>query len=290
MEQQITEQATEDAAFQAEMLGDAIAPQESVAEVKVEEPEKEVIPERIEVIAGYTAEELSAALGKLTSIESELASTKKALDTTNGTYGARLQEFGKSLETLRGVSTEIKPEQFKVLKEQFGDDLANAIAQDLSTLKLSIPSGQQFEQVDERVKLIVAEERKALEEARTNDRNERVKYERELETRLLQRQHPDANDFFDSTDPAKKGKQFNGFAKWAQKTLKPTELQELNDTWNADIIGNRITAYKNHLAEEKKKQERLQGAVQTRGVPQKKTFAANEDDEEKAFRAEMAKI
>jgi hypothetical protein len=131
----------EEAAFQAELANET----DDVSAPLVEEPKAveegvsvDVKPddaklERIEVIPGYTKEELDAVL-------TEVPKLRSALDKTNGTYGSRLAEQQRIIDELRARAEQpklaqdaVKLKQIKLnrLKEHY-PDFAEMLAEDLS--------------------------------------------------------------------------------------------------------------------------------------------------------------
>ena len=174
-----------------------------------------------------------------------------------GKFGEVQREI-KRLEALAQQSFEqqqqprqplnITAENFANMREEFGEDFANALARDLANLPLG--SGQQG---------LSQEQLDVLVEQRTQ------KLQNDFEMKIVSVQHPDWQDVANSDD----------FNHW--KSQLPTDVQDqLNNTWDSAFISRALTAYKNdrdlHLknlqeqqqkqaAEEKAKQKKLQAAV-----------------------------
>lgn len=274
MSTEMEDQKLEEEAFAAEMA-DGTPPVEAEAEAAEVEHQEE--PQRIEVIAGYTEDEIKAALEKVKetdALRADLAQVRKALDTQNGTYGNKLAQLQQSISEI-GHSAEFSPEDFEDLGKNFDmPELTEAIVKGLNkkfkaAAKASDPSMSQSE-----IDRIVFERIKPFE-----DRI--VETERRAETKALNRAHPDWADVAKSQD----------FARWAKETLAPQDLQDLNSTWDSDLVSRRLSEFKTHREKqtkaEKATQNRLEAAVVHRGIGGKQHKAAI-DEEEEAFRKEMA--
>ncbi len=102
-------------------------------EPKVEEnPEDNLLeetPQEPEVTEPTEKEQLQAALDRIQKLE-------RALDKTNGTYGNELNRLKNKLAEVeskkRDIAANITPAQFKRIREQYGDDLADALIGDLT--------------------------------------------------------------------------------------------------------------------------------------------------------------
>lgn len=178
-----------------------------------------------------------------------------------GKFGEVQREI-KRLEALTQQSFEqreqpreplnITAEHFANMREEFGEDFANALARDLANLPLGNGASQGLTQ--EQLDLLVSQ--------RTD------KLQSDFETKIVSIQHPDWQDIANSDD-------FNGW-----KSQLPAEVQaQLNETWDSAFISRALTAYKSdrdlhqknlqeqqqkQLAEEKAKQKKLQAAVMPR--------------------------
>jgi hypothetical protein len=111
-----------------------------------------------------------------------------------------------------------------------------------------------------------------------------------LEERLLTRDHKDWKAVVGSPE----------FAAW-KETLKPSEANELDDSWDADFISAKITDFKGWRAAtvaqaasartstDTTRQQRIAAAVTPQGVPRINAISASEDDEEAAMAAAFKK-
>ena len=110
---------------------------------------------------------------------------------------------------------EFTADSFSNMREEFGDDFAQALARDLSKLPLQSQQGINQQQID----LIVSQKMDQLK----ND----------FEIKDVARQHPDWKDVANSDD----------FQGW--KSQLPAEVQDrLNNSWDASFVSASITAYK----------------------------------------------
>ena len=153
------EQQEFDRAFEAAMSDEELPV--VVEDVKVEEPvtpvEEEVTPERVEVIEGFTKEELKEHLALIPKLQ-------KAIDTTNGTYGNKIAELSKLIESMKSTSTSLN---LDALREEY-PDIAERLA------KGNIPEVAKEAEVDvlEVVEAKLAEERAAREQQEQNNQGD----------------------------------------------------------------------------------------------------------------------
>ena len=276
--EQLAEKAEQEA-FQAEMSQqdlseDAPAP---VAEAEVEQAAEENVPEpvveRKEIFKGYTEEELSNALAMLPKLQ-------KALDTTNGTFGSRLADQQRTIEQLQqqrqGMGS-LSADKLKRLSQEF-PEIAEMLAEDLNEVIGSGAGGFDRSQVEEMVNPRV----KALE-----DRIEQQ--QRESELRALNRNHRDWKEVA-AFEPAQDGSvkwKNPAFGNWVNS--QPEEVRkELVNGWNADYISDKLTEFKEASKPKAVNKQSLEAAVIPRGVSGR-TISTELDDEEAAFRAEMAR-
>ena len=113
-------------------LIDDPVPQEPVPEVKDEEPaaqddDADKEPEKVEPTL---EEQLKAAMDRVQKLE-------RALDKTNGTYGNELNHLKRKIAEVESKKTEqrqfnLTAAQFKRIKEQYGEDLAEALVGDIT--------------------------------------------------------------------------------------------------------------------------------------------------------------
>jgi len=295
--------AEEEAAFLAEMAdestdGDAAAPapeDEARPDDDGEEPEEdsgeedsgeeEAEPERHEVIAGYTEEEIRAKFEQLDKLQ-------KALDTTNGTLGSRLANQEKLIQSLqeqrsgqRLVGT-LHPRVIARLEEEFPelaellkpDDETDELIQGLEAQAVTDP-----ELIDKKVEERISEFIRKQEEK-----------EHQRELRTLTKRHPDWQDIatYSVTD--------NGIIMWKDPAfgqfvagLSSEEQDALINGWDAEFVSDVISAFKSSQKQEqskpKKKRPSLDAAVRPRGVSGSKMLS-DEEEEEAAFRKEMASL
>lgn len=165
------------------------------------------------------------------------------------------------------VAAELSPEMFSNISQEFGEDIAVAMARDLSQIQLV----QQQSISEAQLNHLVSQRTEALRD--------------EFETKIVQMQHPDWQQIAVSDD----------FKGWVSQL--PADVQDkLNSSWNSDFISKALTAYKKDVelhqknlreAEQKRsnaqkaKDNRLQAAVMPRGSrSQSDDF---DDDFESAF-------
>lgn len=285
------EQDLEEAAFLAEMASeefDAPAPKTEADEAEPEPKtgteqkadnaaQDPVEPERIEVIPGFTEEELKGRLA-------EVDKLKKALDTTNGTYGQRLAEMQKRLDamtqTRQAETAPSKPEtaqqseeRLKRLKAEF-PELADLLAQDLDEVLSGVGKP------DEAINAAKTDLQRQLDEERQAREQELVKQE----IRLLQREHPDWQDIasYDKDENGLVRFKSQDFGQWVLGQPQETQDLILNGR-DAFAIADKITEFKNSLKQ--RKQNNLRKAVQPRGTTSPRSTV--EDEEERMFREEL---
>ena len=224
-----------------------------------------------------------------------IANLKKALDSTNGTYGSRLAEQQKLIDELRAQKTEqekqvaqiqeqaseLSPDQLSGLKEQF-PELAEILAKDLSKIIKPqsapdlTPIGQKYQQ--------------RYDELRQAMNDEKVQMGRQM----LEWMHPDWQDV------ASYGKNEQGLIQFKDAKFhnwlitQPEDVQqEVVNGENAFRIAKHISSYKESLKpkEEEVRQQKktqLEKSLQPKGIPVTHSHASL-DEEEEAFLAELAK-
>lgn len=278
--------AEEDAAFLAEMANpdlsaDAVIVQEPAVivpaagqiadepkEVVTEEP---AVPDRKEVIAGYTEDELKSALAMLPKLQ-------KALDTTNGTLGSRLADQQRALDELREQRQKtgtLSADKLTRLGKEF-PELASMLAEDLNEyIAQGAPDAVNTEQF---VKSRMDEMDKRL-----------VEMEQAREIKALTRKHADWRQVASYT------KSPEGFINWANPafgnwvTAQPDETRtRIVSEWDADFLTDQLSKFKEETKPKVVKKEVIEAAVMPRGAGGK-FIPAVADEEEAAFRAEMAK-
>jgi hypothetical protein len=171
----------------------------------------------------------------------------------------------KRLEALAQSSAqprEAKPiqvtaEMFSNMREEFGEDFANALARDLS----QIPLQQQGSGIDQNQIDYILQQKVA-------------QIENNFEMKMVTREHPDWESIAQSQD----------FTGW--KNQLPADIQDrLDTTWDSGFISAAISAYKRDKAlyqeQKSKKNQRLESAVMPKSTG---GFDENyEDDFEAGF-------
>ena len=273
--------ADEEAAFLAEMALPAVVDEQSPEDaeaVATDETPAEVTQdvETVEAVPEYTQAEIRAAFEQISGLQ-------KALDKTNGTYGSRLAEQQKIIDELRqsrqAAPLTLTAEHFKDLAEEYGDDMAERLARSLNNANI-LQGGTSFD--PSIIENAVSEKLNAVEQ-RIADK------EKQLELRALNRQHRDWQQVaaFESLQ--------DGSIKWANpqfgqfvSNLPEYEQQEVLNSTDADFLSDKITQFKDAIKPKAVKKQTIEAAVLPRGLGGKPT-ANDIDDEEAAFRAEMAR-
>jgi len=260
----------------SESLTGTPAADDDVAEdVRQEEAE----PERVEVIPGYTEEEVKEQLATI-------AKLRKSLDTTNGTFGSKLADMQRKIDALtaprQSDADKPKPvplskDKFKRLKEEF-PELAELLAQDLGDILQpgAAPDLDGF--------------KSEFEQRLAKDRQEVEQKEAKRELRLLSREHPDWKEVAAYSPAA------NGLVQWHNPAFGAWIATQPEDVQNTVLHGrdafevaDTISAYKATLKTQPavKKQTNLTKAIQPRGAATNR--ASSLDEEERLFREELAK-
>lgn len=130
----------------------------------------------------------------------------------------------------------VTAEMFSNMREEFGEDFANALARDLSQIPLQQQGGIDQTQIDHILHQKVSQ------------------IENNFEMKLVTRDHPDWEAIAQSQD----------FTGW--KNQLPADIQDkLNTTWDSGFISAAISAYKKdkalHQEQMNKKNRRLESAV-----------------------------
>jgi hypothetical protein len=272
--EQVAEKAEQDAYIaemaQQDFSEDAPAP---VAETEPQvEPEAiEPVVERKEIFKGYTEEELGSALAMLPKLQ-------KSLDTTNGTFGSRLADQQRIIEQLQQQRVgSLSPDKLKRLSQEF-PEIAEMLAEDLNDVMGSGGQGFDAAQVDQYVNPKV----QALE-----DRIEQK--ERALELRSLNRNHRDWREVaaFEPMQDGRVNWKNPAFGQWVNG--QPEDVrQQLISGWDADFISDKLTEFKEATKPKAVKKQSLESAIIPRGV-QGRAISTETDEEEAAYRAEMAR-
>ncbi len=265
------EQQEFDKAFNAAMSDEELPA--VVEDAKVEEPvapvEEEVVaePERVEVIEGFTKEELKDQLSLIPKLQ-------KALDTTNGTYGSKIAELNKAIESLKATPAtgEVKASGISLdaLKQEY-PDIAELLAKDLK--------GGNGDDVLKVVETKLAEER-AQREAEAI----------EASRKRLSRVHPDFREIalYQVEDGIVKFPDPK-FGNWLAN--QPTDKYEaVLGSKDADDLSDILTEYKKSLVPPKvdDKKASLEAAILPKGNGLQGRTLTDKEIEEAAFAAEMA--
>jgi len=245
-------------AYEAAMSDEEVTPV-VVEDAKVEEPVapvvEEVIPERVEVIEGFTKEELKEHLALIPKLQ-------KALDTTNGTYGNKIAQLDAAIEALKS--------QFNLdaLREEY-PDIADRLAR-----------SKEVEKDDTDVVLKVVEEKLA------EDRAQRETEAIEASRKRLARVHPDFRDIALYTvedgivkfpDPK--------FGNWLANQPKD-KFDTVTGSKDADDLSDILTEYKKSLVPPKKTS--LEAAILPKGNGLQGRTLTDKEIEDAAFAAAMA--
>ena len=264
------EQQEFDKAFNAAMSDEELPVVEDVKQVEETPPEapvEEEVVERVEVIDGFTKEELKEHLALIPKLQ-------KALDTTNGTYGNKIAELNNAIESLKAapVTGESKASGISLdaLKQEY-PDIAELLAKDLQ--------GGKSDDVLKVVETKFAEER-AQREAEAI----------EASRKRLARVHPDFREIALYTvedgivkfpDPK--------FGNWLAN--QPTDKYEtVIGSKDADDLSDILTEYKKSLAPPKveDKKASLEAAILPKGNGLQGRTLTDKEIEDAAFRAAMA--
>ena len=204
----------------------------------IEEPEPEPVPEP-KLIAGYTEDEVKKAFATIAALEQReskvfgsLGSMKQALDALKSApQPSAPQPMNISVDRLKRMSAEFP-------------EIANLLAQDLSEVMNSGASAnpQQIEEiVEQRVKTSLDKASQAYE------------------ARFLTVQHPDWKTIVKADD----------FVGW-KEGLPPDERAELDTSWDAEFIGEKITQFKEWKSKtvqsKQTNQRRLEAAITPKGT------------------------
>jgi hypothetical protein len=197
--------------------------------------------------AGVTEEQLMSMLAKLPKIEEGEQMTAAEIRKLHGKFG----EINRALQELQKNGTgkpalNLATAKFKRLQENF-PELAEMLAEDLNESAELGSSGAPDVQalVDEKVQGIRTE----LE----------TKMEQKMQMSLLKIQHRDCFDIYQSDD----------FKVWKQ-TLPAEEQQKIEDSWDAEYLGQKLTEFKswrdNKSQGSEKRRSRLERAITPKGV------------------------
>ena len=254
-------------AFQAAMSDEVIEDVKQVEETPPPEApveEEPIAPERVEVIDGFTKEELKEHLALIPKLQ-------KALDTTNGTYGAKLAELNKAIEALKAAPTDASAPAgitLDSLKQEY-PDIAELLAKDLAG-RVDVES--------------VVEARLAKE------REEREAEAIEASRKRLARVHPDFREIalYQVEDGIVRFPD-SKFGNWLANQPKD-KYEAVIGSKDADELSDILTEYKKSLVAPvvENKTAVLEAAILPKGTMQQGRAMTDKEIEEAAFRAAMA--
>jgi len=269
--------AIENDAMNAEMSGDsdAQAPGQLPAQVKQEEIAEE--NERVEVIPGWTQEELV----QLKDREAEIQKLQKSIDTTNGTYGNKLVELQRAIDEIKSQKQpetaanerEITVDDFDELNAEYSELTEKLVA----GLKKIMPPNHQQSNID----------LSQIEEKFNGQLKERDQREFEKNLKRLSKAHPDFQKIATFTYTP------DGLIQWADMSFgnwasqQPHEIQkEILNSDDPFELAEILNTYK-ASTKRGKKTAGLEKAIQPRGTSSARQLSDKEIEKE-AMLAEMA--
>lgn len=250
-------------AFEAAMSDEVVEDVKQVEETPPEAPvEEEVIPERVEVIEGFTKEELKEQLALIPKL-------KKALDTTNGTYGNKIAEINAAIEALKSQGTSLN---LDALREEY-PDIADRLARSKVDIEKDSPDVL-----------------KIVEEKLAEERAQREVESIEASRKRLARVHPDFRDIALYTvedgivkfpDPK--------FGNWLANQPKD-KFDTVTGSKDADDLSDILTEYKKSLVSPvvENKKASLEAAILPKGNGLQGRTLTDKEIEDAAFAAAMA--
>jgi antitoxin component HigA of HigAB toxin-antitoxin module len=259
LEQQEFDKAFE-AAMSDEELPVVVEDVKQVEETPPEAPVEEGEPERVEVIEGFTKEELKEHLALIPKLQ-------KAIDTTNGTYGNKIAELSKLIESMKSTSTSLN---LDALREEY-PDIAERLAK--GNIPEVVETTRDEVDVLEVVEAKLAEERATREQADIDRARHR-----------LARVHPDFREIALYTvedgivkfpDPK--------FGNWLANQPKD-KFDMVIGSKDADDLSDILTEYKKSLD----KKPSLEAAILPKGNGLQGRTLTDKEIEDAAFAAEMA--
>lgn len=281
----------EDDAFAAAMSGDEVdapkVPNEPAQDTQPDEPvtqDNEVKDERVEVIPGFTKEELE----QLKAQASKVTELQKALDTTNGTYGGKLRAMQQVIDDLKKpqpekaegtIKKQLTIDDLKNLKTNF-PELAEDLAKDLGELLTQDKPDTSNDEV------------KRLREEFESARIKREEEEQVRAVKRLTKAHPDFREIatFNRDDAGLVRWNDMGFANWLSGQDKEVINTVLSSN-DPDDLSEVISSYKESIAPKEepadKRKKSLENAVMAKGVTANRALS-DKDRENAAFAAAMA--
>lgn len=232
---------------------------EPAASEQVTQDTQEALPQFV------TKQELSDALA-------EISTLKKAIETTNGTYGARLAEQQKVIDEFKARRGTLTAEKMKRISEEFGEDLAEMLAQDLNEYITQDAPDFNAEPIRQEI---------------TSLRQFIAEKELAAETKALTRAHSDWKEIATYHTLPDGAIVWNNpkFAAFVG-TLPADEQRALVDVVDADFISAKLTDFKASIKPSVVNKQNINAAVLPKGVAGK-VIDSELSEEEAAFRAEM---
>ena len=243
------EQAEENAAFAASLNNEVRAEEAPAAEdneaqaevtdadnaTQVDEASDEPA---IEAQVGVTPEQLTAMLAKMPKIEEVEQMTAAEIRKVHGKIGElnrALLELQKNGQGQQQAKVNFSGASFKRMQEEF-PEIAEILAEDFNNFSADAGGNQSNETIENRVAQV------------------REELSKDMQKSLLLIQHKDAPKLLVSDD----------YKVWKQ-TLPEDERAELDNSWDAMYIGEKLTDYKNWFAAKnsgaQERKERLQRAI-----------------------------
>lgn len=208
------------------------------------QPKQQPEPPAKELIAGMTEDQVKELLHKATEVDKLREQQSKVF----GTLGAMRQAIEQLRQRPTPQAVQVTQEKLKRLSEAF-PEMAKLLAEDLSeALQGGVPATPgvdplQFEQ---------------LVESKLQQRLEAEK--RQLEAKVLSAMHPDWRQVAQSPD----------FQQW-KSGLEPEVLAQLDQSWDAEFIGQKLSEFKAWKAKQAQSQQtkvkRLEAAVTPKSNP-----------------------
>jgi hypothetical protein len=218
-----------------------------------------------EVVPGYTSAALADALSKAQQFDS----LKSSLDKVNGKFGS-IEQTLKALQEAKATNTIIPmtEEDVEDLKKEYGPELAGALLKSFNKFLPKLGGAKPAEQAatPDDAAAVQAKLDAAVAAASNGVDEKLTKTTQNLELKLLNMQHKDWKSLVRSVDASGKDVGFNpDFLTWTAK-LPAQDQDTLLNTWDADFLSEKLTAYKQHLTA----QEAAKAASAKRGnVPGK---------------------
>lgn len=232
---------TDDAAFEAGFAG----------EPDISDNAKEKIEKELE-FAGFTEGQIKDLLGKAAEIDKIKELQSKAF----GSLGSLKQSIDslKNQQRPEATAVTLTKENFPDLTREF-PELAEMIVKGLNgalTGGVATPNPGQFEQIIE---------------SQLNSRLQPM--QQQFESRVLTAMHPDWKQVAPTPE----------FAQWKQ-SLDPEVQQQLDSSWDAEFLGQAITAFKGWKNETAKAQQakarKLESAITPKGGAKPPTQSEND--------------